>query len=198
MEEEQISTKALYRIGKESGITLEKSNRKAHGLNINTIIHSRDKLRPALNGVFYDGGVAVKTNGRALCAIRCEYPQAYEGKVIGESGEEIEAKFPKWRSVIPKSGYELDLQKFLQAIDGLPKWARFVIIHNNVFRIKDIKNAVLFIRKAKNVRLYMFDYRDAPRQFIAVADGGIFLQLGSYLSFPDRKYAVNIKYDETI
>lgn len=197
MKVEKTITNALDRIDKESGITLEKSNRKAHGLNIHTLIPSNDAPRLVYHGVFYEGGVAVKTDGHALCAIRCEYPQEYEGKVIRESGKEITSKFPKWRSAIPESGYELNLQKFMQAIDGLPNGTRFVVIHNNAFRIKDIKNAALFIRKAKNVHLYMFDYKDED-QFIAVADGGIFLQLGRFLPFDKEKYAMEIKCDETI
>lgn len=198
MNTKERSTSALDRLNEESGITLEKSNRKAHGINMNTIIHSRDQLRPALNGVFYEGGVAVKTNRRALCAIRCEYPQAYEGKVMGESGGEILSKFPKWMGVIPERGYELNLQKFLQAINELSKYVHFVVIHDNAFRVKDIKQATLFIRKAKNVRLYMCDYVDSPQQFMAVADGGIFLQLGCYLPFPQKRYSVKIECDETI
>lgn len=64
MNKEERSTDALDRLGKESGITLENSNRKAHGLNIHTLIPAKDALRLVYHGVFYDGGVAVKTDGR--------------------------------------------------------------------------------------------------------------------------------------
>lgn len=188
-----IDTHALDRLSKASGITQENSNRKAHGVNMYSLIPSRDVCRPVYNGVFYERGVAVKTDGHALCAIHCEYPQSYEGKVIAESGEEIQMVFPSnWRDVIPVHGNELDLQMFLRGFNDLPKGTSFIGIRGNAFSARVIKQAVRFIHKAKDVRLYWCQHIGSHHDLMAVADGGIFLLCDHDLRLSQREYVVNI------
>lgn len=68
----------------------------------------KDKLRPAMCGIFHDKGQKVVTNANILIAKKEDYPEEYEGKILGKDGKFIEGKFPNYESVFPdlkKSAY---------------------------------------------------------------------------------------------
>ena len=62
---------------------------------------SKEANRPALCGIFYDKGQKVVTNANILIAKKEDYPEEYEGKILGKDGKFIEAKFPNYESVFP-------------------------------------------------------------------------------------------------
>lgn len=62
---------------------------------------SKDKLRPALNGIYHKGGKVYATDGHILCRLSRTYDEANEGKVIDKTGEEIEGRYPNADAVIP-------------------------------------------------------------------------------------------------
>lgn len=68
----------------------------------------KDKLRPTMCGIFHDNGQKVVTNANILIAKKEDYPEEYEGKILGKDGKFIEGKFPNYESVFPdlkKSAY---------------------------------------------------------------------------------------------
>ena len=68
----------------------------------------KDKLRPVMCGIFHDKGQKVVTNANILIAKKEDYPEEYEGKILGKDGKFIEGKFPNYESVFPdlkKSAY---------------------------------------------------------------------------------------------
>lgn len=69
---------------------------------------SKEANCPALCGIFHDKGQKVVTNANILIAKKEDYPEEYEGKILGKDGKFIEAKFPNYESVFPnlkKSAY---------------------------------------------------------------------------------------------
>ena len=67
-----------------------------------------DELRPVMNGVYFDEeGVCCASDGHILVVYECGKSK-FEGKVIHQSGEEIEGRYPNFRSVIPKEREEYE------------------------------------------------------------------------------------------
>ena len=69
---------------------------------------SKDDMRPAMCGIFHDKGQKVVSNVHILIAKKEDYPEEYEGKILGRDGRFIEGKFPNYESVFPnlkKSAY---------------------------------------------------------------------------------------------
>lgn len=67
-----------------------------------------DELRPVMNGVYFDEeGVCCGSDGHVLVVYECGKSK-FEGKVISVTGEEIEGRYPNFRSVIPKERNEYE------------------------------------------------------------------------------------------
>lgn len=62
---------------------------------------AKDDLRPAMCGIFHDKGQKVVSNANILIAKKENYPEEYEGKILGKDGKFIEGKFPNYESVFP-------------------------------------------------------------------------------------------------
>ena len=64
--------------------------------------------RRQYEGVHYEDGKQIATNGGQLIVLKEEYDPELEGKTIDRKGEEVEHLFPKYGAVLPKSldGYE--------------------------------------------------------------------------------------------
>ena len=64
--------------------------------------------RPVMGCVFHDEGYKVASDAHILIAIKDNYPEEYEQKMLHADGSfEKYGTYPKWRSVIPKpDGYE--------------------------------------------------------------------------------------------
>lgn len=63
---------------------------------------------PAMCGIFHDKGQKVASDSHILIAKKEDYPEEYEGKILGKDGNFIEGKFPNYESVFPnlkKSAY---------------------------------------------------------------------------------------------
>ena len=62
----------------------------------------------AMCGIFHDKGQKVASDSHILIAKKEDYPEEYEGKILGKDGNFIEGKFPNYESVFPnlkKSAY---------------------------------------------------------------------------------------------
>lgn len=79
---------------------------------------AKDDMRPAMCGIFHDKGQKVVSDGRILIAKKEDYPEEYEGKILGKDGKFIDGKFPNYESIFPdlkKSAYtehEVDFEAF--------------------------------------------------------------------------------------
>ena len=62
---------------------------------------AKDDLRPAMCGIFHDKGQKVVSNANILIAKKEDYPEEYEGKVLGKDGNFIDGKFPNYEKVFP-------------------------------------------------------------------------------------------------
>lgn len=62
---------------------------------------SKEANHPALCGIFHDKGQKVASDSHILIAKKEDYPEEYEGKILGKDGNFIEGKFPNYESVFP-------------------------------------------------------------------------------------------------
>ena len=63
--------------------------------------------RPVMGCVFHDDGYKVASDAHILIAIKDNYPEEYEQKMLHADGSFEDGTYPKWRIVIPKpDGYE--------------------------------------------------------------------------------------------
>ena len=92
---------------------------------------AKDKLRPALTGVYYSGGWQVATDGYILIACKQDYAEEKEGQVILKDGTVIEDKYPNWRSVIPAMNDEW--KTFRLNTDELSAAMRKIKVHTKVY-----------------------------------------------------------------
>ena len=73
----------------------------------------KDKARERLQGVYYNNGDIVATDCYLLVVLQNQtYNPAYEGKIIGKSGEIIEGKYPNYQSIMPAKLNNYILTKF--------------------------------------------------------------------------------------
>lgn len=70
--------------------------------------NSSNSIRPIMQCVFHDDGFKVASDAHILIAIKEDYPEELEHKLLHADGSfEDHGIYPKWRSVIPKpDGYE--------------------------------------------------------------------------------------------
>lgn len=80
----------------------------------------KEPRRPMFGGVYYDGGMAVATNGFVMFAHKEAYDKAKDDKIITSKGDVIEGKFPDWRGAIPKETIPTGLQTepLLEFVNG--------------------------------------------------------------------------------
>ena len=70
---------------------------------------SKDENKHFLEGIFYENGFAIATNGKILIKQKTIYPEEYEGKIIDpKTGKEIEGQFPNYKKVFPKKENLID------------------------------------------------------------------------------------------
>lgn len=60
-----------------------------------------DISRPVMCGIFHDKGQKVVSNMHILIAKKEDYPEEYEGKILGKDGKFIEGTFPKYEPLFP-------------------------------------------------------------------------------------------------
>ncbi len=71
-------------------------------------VEKSNSFRPIMQCVFHDEGYKVASDSHILIAIKEDYPEEYEHRLLNADGSfEEHGTYPKWRSVIPKpDGYE--------------------------------------------------------------------------------------------
>lgn len=62
---------------------------------------AKDELRPVISGIFHNKGQKVVSDAQILIAKKEDYPEEYEGKVLGKEGNFIDGEYPDYESVFP-------------------------------------------------------------------------------------------------
>lgn len=84
----------------------------------------KDKLIPAVNGIYHKGGKVYATDCRILCRLSRTYDEANEGKVIDKEGKEIECRYPNADAVIPDTeGWKTIPADFDKIYEARKTWA---------------------------------------------------------------------------
>lgn len=68
----------------------------------------KDKIRPAMECVYHDGGFKVASDSHLLISLKEEYDPELEGRLMRKDGTLLdpETRYPKWRDVIPNPELE--------------------------------------------------------------------------------------------
>ncbi|MGN0233919.1 MAG: hypothetical protein ACI4B5_05810 [Bacteroidaceae bacterium] len=82
--------------------------------------------RPALTGIYHDGGFAVSTDGYVLVADKRGYDKNNEGNILDKEGNKIEAIYPKWANILPSQirPTSIDPLNMLQFLSGVKAKAK--------------------------------------------------------------------------
>lgn len=84
----------------------------------------KNEVRPALSGVYHDGGYVVATDGFVLLARKEGYDKSLEGKVTDQKGNMVATAYPKWQKLVsPANGYSAGVE-----INGLHSFVRGVFV----------------------------------------------------------------------
>ena len=84
----------------------------------------KNEVRPALSGVYHDGGYVVATDGFVLLARKEDYDKSLEGKVTDQKGNMVATAYPKWQKLVsPANGYSAGVE-----INGLHSFVRGVFV----------------------------------------------------------------------
>jgi hypothetical protein len=66
-------------------------------------ISKNDNMRPCFSGVLHENGYKVASDTDILCVIKSEYDSDFEGKIITQKGEIVDASYPNYRLVMPSN-----------------------------------------------------------------------------------------------
>ncbi len=158
----------------------------------------RDVIRPAVSGVFHDGGYKIATNTLVMVAIYENYAPDLEKKIIARDGSEITGcKFPRWREVIPEMRKN-DLSTFVDtfAVRAFIRSRKgsgpvFVKIGSSYFTAAVILQVCKFLdvyNRGPVAPVYTFGHRPAA---VKTADGSACVFMPAYVDF-DRVSKDNI------
>ena len=145
-----------------------------------------------MEGIFYDNGKQVASNGQFLIVLNEEYAPELEGKIIDKNGEECEGIYPKYKTVIPKmdgyQAYDIDVDRFYDWIDERRaayklqnagkhvKWSDgwFVRIGHCLFKAKDFN---MVIKAGKMLGSLTINTIAADRASVIKSEKGTFLAM---------------------
>ena len=143
--EKTTETKEMTQAEKDSQFLMETyGNKKAvdaacKKASISDFV-STDKNKFFMNGIFYEKGFAVATDGRMLIKLKKDYPSEWEGKIIDpNTGKEIEGQFPSYEKVFPNKELLKDRSDRLAHISNyLSEATAAIAISEKTKRFKNI------------------------------------------------------------
>ena len=118
---------------------------------------SKNPSHRVLNGVFYDSGKIVASDGYILAAVSQDYPGEREGLVIDKNGCKIDyCRYPNYLRVIPDTegwpSYKIDFQKAREIIRQSKAWAKTHGLKQNCSqRLVKIGPACFMMNKIENI-----------------------------------------------
>lgn len=132
----------------------------------------KDKAIERLQGVYYNNGDIVATDCYLLIVLQNQkYNPAYEGKIIGKSGEIFEGKYPNYKSIMPAKLDNYILTQFdysrLEEINKIDKakvmamqdcekkhYTPVVKIGNAYFKLELVNKLVTFMKHIGTNKIY--------------------------------------------
>lgn len=102
----------------------------------------KDDFRPALCGILHDKGQKVVSNANILIAKKEDYPEEYEGKVLGKDGKFIDAKFPNYESIFP----DLKKSKYTEHEVNFEAFADFVLQIKAEAKLRGCNTSFAFVQ----------------------------------------------------
>lgn len=96
----------------EQILTIEQNETKVGKFDFYSFA-SKDKLRPAMMGIYHKDGYRYSTDAHALIRVKAEYNETLEGKILFKDGTIKELHVPNYNNVIPditkRESMEIDL-----------------------------------------------------------------------------------------
>ena len=91
---------------------------------------TKDKTRPAMQGIHHDGGYAIATDGYVMVGRKDKYDAALDGKTINKKGEPItyeengevkDVPYPNWKIAVPQTTEPtgIDIDDLASVIEGI-------------------------------------------------------------------------------
>ena len=176
---------------------------------------STDKTRMFMNGIFYENGFAVATDGRVLIKQKTDYPAEYEGKIINpENGKEIEGQFPHYKKVFPYKDTLVDRSSRLAHITGylsnataamaLTEKLKYgsknivpVVFENTLVAPKYLQTALLYARDKGFNKVYQSDNFEIKDEPILDENGKKIFKYFKFIDKPENNLAHKYyTYDE--
>lgn len=164
---------------------------------------SKDDIRPSMCCVLHDSGFKVASDAHILVALKEEYPDELEGKLLKKDGtiETEHTKYPNWRSVIPDPermrmvpvkmdfdkvrGFESDFKARIKAAGLSLKYTfGYVKVNNSWFKLDLLMKAVKFMEHIGADTLYVAP--DGRRAGLAVSGDSKCIVMPEYVA-PDAK-----------
>lgn len=131
--------------------------------------------REQMTGIYHDNGYKVASDGHILIAMKEQYPEEYEGKILKKDGSFVDEKYkyPNWRNVIPSreitkdkryTDVEIDFDKWKEIYSkykaekkiGL-EW-QYVSLNNSFFRVELFNRLINFMNHTDCKTLTLFEY----------------------------------------
>ena len=114
-----------------------------------------DAIRPSMACVFHDNGYKVASDSHILIAIKEDYPEEMEGRLMRKDGTLMDegTRFPKWRDVIPNP----ELSEMVPVKIDFTKVREFEADFKAKKKASDRKNFDAYIRVRENCA-FRLDY----------------------------------------
>lgn len=169
---------------------------------------SKNPARYYINGIFYENGFAIATDGHTLLKQKTDYPPEYEGKIIEPStGKVIDAAFPNYKKVFPDKEDLIDrsnrlahITKYLSnataAVGISPKIDKVpVLFENCIVNSEYLQKALIYARDKGFTKL-----SQAPNRHIKENDDSPSAYLNRALQFdnPDGSSLLVMPFTEEI
>ena len=136
--------------------------------------NERKSIRVQMTGVYHDNGYKVASDGHILIAMKEQYPEDYEGKILKKDGSFVDKDrtYPKWRNVIPKreitkdkryTDVEIDFSKWQEVYSkykaekkiGL-EW-QHISLNNHFFSVELFNKLINFMKHTDCKTLTLFE-----------------------------------------
>ena len=152
---------------------------------------TKDKMRPAMTGVFFCEGYKVATTAQILVYKKEEYSSELEGKIVNKKGEIVDAVFPRWKSVIPtkiSEDYEIELDfkaidaaikesKLNKKVNKLNKEDCLISLNKVLFKTYMFELFIQAVKEIKTDKVYLKNYNQYASEMIFAEgeNGGVLL-----------------------
>jgi len=165
--------------------------------------------RRHMEGIYYNDGKQVVSDGHQLLVLNEKYDEDLEGKIIDKNGEECAGVYPKYMMVLPETlddyePTEIDIEKFYSWIDERraayqvdnfgkkTKWSDewYVKIGHCLFKASRFH---LLIKAAKELESLTLYTKDSEQGAVVKSDKGIFMSMPWRTTDSDDVLDLNIK-----